>query len=287
MEVPIMKKRKQILFLLVFILAMASLAGCSSQTENSSDSKKPPFIKTADMDPDGGADAADNGGDNQKSKYYKINDFYNMKDDKDLTIIEHYKPILQTTEWSCGVSMASGVLYNLGIKDYTEETCSTKASSNDKTGTSLDGLVALFQGIPEVKIVESAPYGPGATEKPPTFSAMSLYTSENKDDSEKYVDNAKDSYFVKWLTSYLKKDIPIMVDWSDWGGHWQAIIGYDTNGTAIIGDDVLIFADPYDTTDHWQDGYYTYPLERFFYQWKEGFEPYQEQVFIVVEPTKK
>lgn len=29
-------------------------------------------------------------------------------------------------------------------------------------------------------------------------------------------------------------------------------------GTADPSDDVLIFADPYDTTDHYQDGYYIF-----------------------------
>ena len=51
-----------------------------------------------------------------------------------------------------------------------------------------------------------------------------------------------------------------MVDWIDWGGHWQVIIGLDTIGTDDTEDDVLVMADPYDTTDHYQDGYYTVPL---------------------------
>ena len=54
-----------------------------------------------------------------------------------------------------------------------------------------------------------------------------------------------------------------MMDWVDWAGHWQVLIGIDTCGTDNPYDDVLIFADPYDVTDHKQDGYYTYPLWRF------------------------
>ena len=38
-------------------------------------------------------------------------------------------------------------------------------------------------------------------------------------------------------------------------------------GTAHQSDDVLIMADPYDTTDHLQDGYSIVPAERFFYMW--------------------
>jgi hypothetical protein len=83
------------------------------------------------------------------------------------------------------------------------------------------------------------------------------------------VDDAKDSYFVKWVVGNLKAERPIMVEWGDWDGHWQAIIGYDTQGTPGIGDDVIIFADPYDTSDSWQDGYYYYPAERWFYMWQD------------------
>lgn len=47
-----------------------------------------------------------------------------------------------------------------------------------------------------------------------------------------------------------------MVDWVDWAGHWQVLIGIDTCGTESVYDDVMILADPYDVTDHYQDGYY-------------------------------
>mgnify|MGYP001085109336 CR=1 FL=1 len=43
------------------------------------------------------------------------------------------------------------------------------------------------------------------------------------------------------------------------------IIGYDTMGTETTQDDVIIVADPYDTTDHNQDGYGVYGAERFLY----------------------
>jgi len=272
-------------FLALLIFSMVLVTGCGSGDKKSGEIEKPPFITGEDMDPDGGADLYQSAGDNANSRYFAINDYYNMADDETLTIIENYKPILQTTEWTCGPAMASGVLNNFGLAKYTEKLCAQRADANDETGTSLAGLVKLFKSIPEVKIVESAPYGKGAVDKPATFSANALYASENSDNTDAWVDKATDSYFVKWLTGYLKKDVPVMVDWSDWGGHWQAIIGYDTNGTDGIGDDVLILADPYDTSDHWQDGYYAYPLERFFYQWREGFTPYQQQVYIVVEPV--
>ena len=68
----------------------------------------------------------------------------------------------------------------------------------------------------------------------------------------------------------LANDEPIMVDLNDWGGHWQTIIGYDTMGTPNTSDDVLILADPYDTTDHYQDGYYIFSASRFLKMWSDA-----------------
>ena len=55
---------------------------------------------------------------------------------------------------------------------------------------------------------------------------------------------------------------------SNGGGHWMVLIGYDSMGTPdIMLDDVLVFADPYDTSDQCQDGYYTMSFERYVSQW--------------------
>ena len=93
------------------------------------------------------------------------------------------------------------------------------------------------------------------------------------------------------IQDYLKKGIPVMVAWNDWGGHWQVIIGYDTMGTETTQDDVLIVADSYDTTDHNQDGYGIYPAERFYYNWtmydffsKNYGIAERDKLFIAVEP---
>ena len=60
---------------------------------------------------------------------------------------------------------------------------------------------------------------------------------------------------------------PVIVENVEWSGHWRVIIGVDTMGTAELDDDVLIFADPYDTTDHKQDGYTIGSLDRFYSMW--------------------
>ena len=80
-----------------------------------------------------------------------------------------------------------------------------------------------------------------------------------------------------------------MVCWNDWGGHWQVIIGYDTMGTETEQDDVIIVADPYDTTDHNQDGYGVYGAERFYYNFTmyDFFdeEDGNDMLFIAAKPA--
>lgn len=282
---------------------------------------KPEMIKGLDYNEYAGADAYNNAGDNLNSKFYKAPDFYNMVSDEQITIIPKFKTMQQTTEWSCGNVTALMVLENLGIKGFTEmQLAEMMGSSVDKDvegakpgsannffeyGTNVKQLYDFFSTQKNLKVLETSyianPKAEALTSEndglstadfgniKPTFSSVSLYASENSDTTEAWVEDAKDSYFVKWLTGHLKEGRPIMVEWGDWDGHWQAIIGYDNNGTPSIGDDVLVFADPYDTSDHWQDGYYFYPLERWFYMWQDrkvAPKPYQLQPYIVVDTVE-
>ena len=92
----------------------------------------------------------------------------------------------------------------------------------------------------------------------------------------------------RFFVDTIDSGTPIMIDWVDWAGHWQVLIGIDTCGSESAYDDVLIFADPYDVTDHKQDGYYTFPLGRFLGMWREGAcaekkEPYV-QPYVIAKP---
>lgn len=284
---------------------------------------KPQVIEPkSDIDENGGADAYDNGGDHPNSKYYVNPDFYNMKSDGNLTIINNFKTIQQSSEWSCGSATVLMVLEHFGEHDYSEWDIAVKSnagvdldvpgskpgSANNfpEYGTSVDDIIKFFDTIDGFKVVQTsykADYKASDLIKegdtsvpstewgnlPGTFNSVALYASENDPNTDKWVDDAKDSYFVKWIVGNLKANRPIMVEWCDWDGHWQAIIGYDTQGTPGIGDDIIIFADPYDTSDHWQDGYYYYPTERWFYMWSDRAvapKPYQLQPFVIIEPVK-
>ena len=92
------------------------------------------------------------------------------------------------------------------------------------------------------------------------------------------------------IRGWLAEGTPVMVCWNDWGGHWQVIVGYDTMGTESEQDDVILVADPYDTTDHNQDGYGVIPAERFLYNFSMyGAFPEEEggsdMLYIAAKPV--
>ena len=97
-----------------------------------------------------------------------------------------------------------------------------------------------------------------------------------------------DDYFKfrDFVIENLSEGVPVMVENVEWGGHWRVIIGYDTMNTENTLDDVLIIADPYDTSDHKQDGYCVNNAERFFSMWLDPHMPegQREQAFITAHP---
>jgi hypothetical protein len=88
-----------------------------------------------------------------------------------------------------------------------------------------------------------------------------VQSSLNSKPIESYAD------FKNFVEKNLRRGIPILVENVEWGGHWRVIIGYDSMNTDSDLDDVLIFVDPYDTSDHKQDGYTVGNGCRFFSMW--------------------
>ncbi len=306
--------KKSFLRTAAVMVLIAALAGCASPgtQDAGASASSPEKVKAetiaveSDMDPEGGPDGYNGRGDNPNSKYYVNPDFYNMESDGQLTILSNFKTYQQTSWYSCGCASALMALYNIGITDYSEQEIADLAKCTPDDGTSLEGLYTFFSGVPGIKIVETS-YRRDFTEQdliaaddenyveadrgnlPPTFSASSEYASDNDPNTENWVEDGKDAYFVKWLTGHLNAGRAIIVEWGDWDGHWQVIIGYDNNGTPKVNDDQLILADPFDSTDQWQDGYYVYPMERFFDMWQDRSvapKPYQLQPYIIVEKAE-
>lgn len=220
----------------------------------------------------------------KNSPYYTALDFYNKKSSKTLTILPKFKTYQQTTETSCGPASALMVLYHFGNENYEElqladimntnkdmngsnTTNPGEADEQGEIGTPTDRMVDFFESIGwNVKSSMTEANGDGKTFEHP---------EEMRD----------------FIIKQLKNNTPIMVENIDWGGHWRVIIGYDTMGTDIISDDVIIMADPYDTTDQMQDGYSVNSAERFFYMWFDDYmlpvsQKYQQWLLATPPKTK-
>ena len=220
------------------------------------------FDDGADLSAEDGSDSTERDGDHPDSPYFNHPDFYNMESTDTLTILPHFQTIQQSSEWSCGVASALMVLEWYGARgDYTEESLAMLRPQGLEPGaTSLSQMVAMFDGV----------------------GGFTCYSA---------IDAGEDVYDIftfDFIQETLAAGNPIMIGWNDWGGHWQVLIGYDTMGTETTQDDVVIVADPYDTTDHNQDGYGIYGAERFlynftFYNFFEGDE-LNDMCFLVATP---
>lgn len=190
--------------------------------------------------------------DHNRSRYYVANDFYNMKSDGSLHILSHFETYQQTTEYTCGAASALMVLNWFGKKKYHETAVAQLVESHPCKGSTVENIADFFD-----LIGWNVDYHAGSDRKFGTIEEV-------------------EKFFVETIDS----GTPIMVDWVDWAGHWQVLIGIDTCNSASPYDDVLIFADPYDVTDHKQDGYYTFPLGRFFGMWREGVSAEKEKPYV-------
>lgn len=293
---------KQLILILTGLLLFLAPEIAGAQTSTSG-KEKHPFLTGRDCDPQGGADTYASRGDNPQSAYYVNPDFFTLASNDTLTILPRFRTMQQTTEWSCGCVAALLVLRHFGCEDETEESLACALHSmTDRSrpdaqpgtacryadyGTSLAALHDYFAARSGFRIVATSyrtDYTPADLVKDsdlyPACDTGNLYPTFPSPDA-----------FAAWLTDQLRLGRPVLAEWSDWDGHWVVIIGIDNNGTPdFCGDDTLLFADPYDTSDHRQDGYSIAPLERFFYSWKDRAiapKPYQLQPFVVVDKKEK
>jgi hypothetical protein len=230
---------------------------------NFTDEMKLPY--TADLK-DYGANTVERDGDHPDSPYFYSMDFYNAESTETLDILPQFKTIQQTSWWSCGISCMEMILDYYGMRgDWNEETLPPLRENHEDMhpGTCLEQMIQMFDAV-------------GGFELETTYD---------------YIDDTSAINF-DFLQQHIKDGIPVMVAWSDWGGHWQIIIGYDDMGTEYRGDDVIIVADPFDTTDHNQDGYGVYGAERFlntFYvnDFRNAEGHVSDYCFVAPTPTRK
>jgi len=237
---------------ILLLAAVAAVIFLNLYTDNSgaNNSKKDGIMDdirvkvTGALEKNGGGPAAVQGqADVKESPYFKTVDVYNLKSGGSLLLLEKYKTGQQHTGYTCGPAAA------LTVVRYFQ-------------GTSADTEMEI------AKIMDTRPAGvkdPGTNTR-----GMSRYFEKKgwkvknslKDGSPKTYEK-----FLEFVDDNLKNGIPVMVENVDWGGHWRVIIGHDTLGDKNGANDVLILADPYDTTDHHQDGYNIISAERFYYMW--------------------
>lgn len=220
-----------------------------------------------------GASSAYGRADVRNSRYFRAPDYYNMRSDhKGLTIISKFKTYQQTTEVSCGPAMVLMQLHYFGQSGFEElQLCTSLGTKGERDaltreiGTDTQHIAEFFKGLGWQ--VESA--------------------LDNSSGKESFEDIERFAVFVQ---TKLQQQQPIMVESMYWGGHWRIIIGYDTMNTPYLDDDVLIFADPYDTQDHRQDGYSVQTLAGFYYTWKDvDMLPKNQRIqqWVVARPPQK
>jgi hypothetical protein len=172
--------------------------------------------------------------DHPDSPYYMHPDFYNLRNTSSRTILRHFKTYQQTTEYTCGPAALVMAAYYRGVC-LNELEVAAGAGSTEELGTSTEQMVNYLTA---------------------TGWTVRSSLTEPKLGS------------LKFIKRQIAKGNPVMVEWVDWAGHWEVVIGYDDMGTSDDpSDDVLIMADPYDTSDHLQDGYGIVQADRFQYMW--------------------
>ena len=150
----------------------------------------------------------------------------------------------QTTEYTCGPSAVLSLLNYLG-KTGDEMTIAKEMGTSTSIGTNPEQMTTWLN-------------------------------------SHGFIASWHEEGTLEMIRANLKNKIPTLVEWSDWGGHWVLVAGYDTRNTEILDDDVIIFADPYDRHDDFKDGLTWFNAQRFYYMWYDAllFGRTMKRVFI-------
>ena len=239
----------------------------TSQEESIYEPKEEQYIEIIDnMDEEGDEGAKEYQGkhDILNSKYYKSLDIYNMKSSGSLILLEKFKTYQQTLSYTCGCASLIMAIYYLDNKVISEKECVMKAHTHPDNGTMPYNLE---------KAIEE--FGYDYESKRKGFNST--------DDIPSY-----DEYkFADYIKNTLRRNLPIIILSNDWAGHYTVIIGYDDMGSNNTADDVLIVADPFDTTDHVCDGYTIWSFERLYSQMEVPFLNEENKYEFITVKKKK
>jgi hypothetical protein len=239
------------------LLPLFCLVLACGKTPVAGDEHKIPYDPALPL---GGAAQYERHFDVKESPYYKSPDFYRLKSGGSLTLVENFKTIQQATGVTCGPASVLMVLEHFGKRGNLNEKDLKDLRGTAQDTTYLRHLLNIFDAV-------------GGFEYTSTYDYAEVNSKTIPED-----------FFLK----YLKQGIPVIVGTNEWNGHWQIIIGYDTMGTPYTADDVLVLVDPYDTTDHNQDGYVVYSLQHFYEgSWTNHYDPDYKWGLFVAAWSKK
>ncbi|MBR1517068.1 MAG: C39 family peptidase [Bacteroidales bacterium] len=212
-------------------------------------------------------------------------------------LLQDFPLLQQTTDYTCGNTSALMVLRYYGIDDVTEEQLAvamhTHSASDLDTvkpgtarqlldyGTSVGEMWNYFAQRTDFRIVASS-YG--QADSLPLLADTALVGIQAVGNHDRPFADYDEA--AQFLVSHIRQGRPVMVCWNLWGGHWTVCIGYDDNATpSFYDDDILVMADPYDTTDGKTEGLTRVSLVQFFYDWFCIMtpKPWQLQPYLVVE----
>jgi len=210
------------------------------------------------------------------SPYYPVYNFAAGEGPTDtLSMIKDYKTIQQESDWASGEASVAMLLQHFGKGELSD---AAKLEGDDGRPAFVSEITGALQNKDVVG--------------DDSWTVITNYDTEYVEDDEIHYLN--DDYgFEDNLVPYLiEHNIPAMIGWDEWGGHWQTIIGYDDMGTEPTQDDVLILADSRDTTDHHPDGYVIEGFERVMFGFNAQFEendpdvdePSSYGVFVIAFP---
>ncbi|MCK9632755.1 MAG: C39 family peptidase [Methanoregula sp.] len=189
-------------------------------------------------------------------RYYTGIDFDTLETNDHLTVIPLKSVRQQVTNYSCGAVAAMNVMSYYGMPanntDADEDRIAHEmyADVSEKTGINPEQLAAWFNRN-----------GWNASWK----------TGGSRD----------------MLLANLKAGVPTMVEWMDWGGHWVVVVGYDTRGTDLVWDDVIIVADSVDCHDDRVDGITYANYGQFDAMWFDAHyfpEQMRNRAYVVAVP---
>ena len=183
----------------------------------------------------------------ENSEYYTVNDFYNMKSTNERTIYTNFSGYQQTMEYTSGLACTVAALNYWGedVEEYNEF-----------------ALLGVYEALNSTTV-----YGNGTTAQglANVWQALGYQTQVNAFNGSGPTD------VYAWLNPTLSAGKMIFVRGQDnKDNRWKLIIGLDNLGTGTLTrDDILIFADPLDGYDHYQDGYTILNLTRFEKWWQD------------------